>query len=82
MKRKIIIATVTAAALVGGGTATAFASVGDDGGATRSAQSRASKRCGVGHDRRRHDDDAGTRPRTTGTATTGGTTADDASGRP
>ncbi|MDT0613718.1 PepSY domain-containing protein [Streptomyces lancefieldiae] len=41
MKRNIVIAAVTAAALVGGGTATALANTGDDdAGATRQADDR------------------------------------------
>ncbi|KJK36921.1 peptidase propeptide and YpeB domain protein [Streptomyces variegatus] len=37
MKRNIVIAAVTAAALIGGGTATALASTGDDQGSARQA---------------------------------------------
>ncbi|WP_432058481.1 PepSY domain-containing protein [Streptomyces sp. bgisy022] len=40
MKRNIVIAVVTAAALVGGGTATAIAVAGDDAPATRQADTR------------------------------------------
>ncbi|MFF6917555.1 PepSY domain-containing protein [Streptomyces sp. NPDC012466] len=37
MKRNIVIAAVTAAALIGGGTATALATTGDDAGSARQA---------------------------------------------
>lgn len=52
MKRNIVIAVVTAAALVGGGTATALAVSGDDGGPAPVAQTETR----VGDDDERDDD--------------------------
>lgn len=52
MKRNIVIAVVTAAALVGGGTATALAVSGDNGGSTPVAQTETR----VGDDDGRDDD--------------------------
>ncbi|GGV83641.1 hypothetical protein GCM10010294_60450 [Streptomyces griseoloalbus] len=52
MKRNIVIAVVTAAALVGGGTATALAVSGDNGGTTPVAQTETR----VGDDDGRDDD--------------------------
>lgn len=57
MKRNIVIAVVTAAALVGGGTATALAVSGDDAPATRATESRAADDDGRDDDRGRADDD-------------------------
>ncbi|KAF3467550.1 PepSY domain-containing protein [Streptomyces sp. Tu 3180] len=51
MKRNIVIAVVTAAALVGGGTATALAVSGDDAPTTRATQTR-----GTDDDTARDDD--------------------------
>jgi uncharacterized membrane protein YkoI len=56
MKRNIVIAAVTAAALIGGGTATALAITGDDGGAARQADARLSDD-GVRDDDAAQDDD-------------------------
>ncbi|MFJ6083491.1 PepSY domain-containing protein [Streptomyces sp. NPDC092369] len=55
MKRNIVIAAVTAAALIGGGTATALAVTGDDGG--RGTAARGSGDDGVGTDDRGDDTD-------------------------
>lgn len=55
MKRNIVIAAVTAAALLGGGTATALAVTGDDGG--RGTAVRGSGDDGVGTDDRADDGD-------------------------
>ncbi|MFC8369235.1 PepSY domain-containing protein [Streptomyces sp. NPDC057239] len=54
MKRNIVIAVVTAAALVGGGTATALAVSGSDDGAASVAQTESR----VGDDDGRDDDDS------------------------
>ncbi|WP_369201555.1 PepSY domain-containing protein [Streptomyces sp. PU-14G] len=64
MKRKVIIATVTAAALVGGGTATAFGVAGSGGDSAdgKPASSSQSHIRSVEHDDDRgdgHDDDRG-----------------------
>ncbi|RCG19707.1 peptidase M4 [Streptomyces diacarni] len=66
MKRKVIIATVTAAALVGGGTATAFgvAGSGGDSAEGKPASSSQSHTRSAEHDDDRgdgHDDDRGDR---------------------
>ncbi|UNS99031.1 PepSY domain-containing protein [Streptomyces tubbatahanensis] len=66
MKRKVIIATVTAAALVGGGTATAFgvAGSGGDSAEGKPASSSQSHTRSAGHDDDLgdgHDDDRGDR---------------------
>ncbi|MFE0760061.1 PepSY domain-containing protein [Streptomyces smyrnaeus] len=57
MKRKVIIATVTAAALVGGGTATAFGVASHDGGTDGKQASAAQSRSDVRTVD--HDDDHG-----------------------
>ncbi|MFI2429025.1 PepSY domain-containing protein [Streptomyces sp. NPDC018955] len=57
MKRNIVIAVVTAAALVGGGTATALAVSGDDAPTTRAAENRAADDDGRDDDER--DDERG-----------------------
>ncbi|CAL9419106.1 PepSY domain-containing protein [Streptomyces sp. enrichment culture] len=57
MKRNIVIAVVTAAALVGGGTATAIAVAGDDAPATRQADTRDDVRDDDRDDRDDRDDD-------------------------
>ncbi|MEU7473116.1 PepSY domain-containing protein [Streptomyces sp. NPDC044984] len=57
MKRNIVIAVVTAAALVGGGTATALAVSGDDAPTTRAAENRAADDDGRDDDGR--DDERG-----------------------
>ncbi|WP_326687888.1 MULTISPECIES: PepSY domain-containing protein [unclassified Streptomyces] len=56
MKRKVIIATVAAAALVGGGTATAFGAVGNSGGADTKPQSHSNVRT-MDHDDDQDDHD-------------------------
>ncbi|MEU3095224.1 PepSY domain-containing protein [Streptomyces sp. NPDC006967] len=57
MKRNIVIAVVTAAALVGGGTATALAVSGDgDGGAATAAPVALTEQQRAGDDDRRGDD--------------------------
>ncbi|MGY1438067.1 PepSY domain-containing protein [Streptomyces reniochalinae] len=64
MKRKVIIATVTAAALVGGGTATAFGVAGSGGAEGKPASSSQSHTRSVAHDDDRgdgHDEDRGDR---------------------
>jgi uncharacterized membrane protein YkoI len=58
MKRNIVIAAVTAAALVGGGTATALAGTGDDEGSVRQAVDVRGTGDGVRDDDRGRDDDA------------------------
>ncbi|CAL9586606.1 hypothetical protein SUDANB176_05147 [Streptomyces sp. enrichment culture] len=58
MKRNIVIAVVTAAALVGGGTATALAVSGDDAPTTRATDTRAADDDGA-----RDRDDDGARDR-------------------
>lgn len=55
MKRNIVIATVAAAALVGGGTATALAVTGDDGAPSRASEVRVAS--DVQDDDVRHDED-------------------------
>ncbi|MEU2916198.1 PepSY domain-containing protein [Streptomyces massasporeus] len=55
MKRNIVIAAVTAAALIGGGTATALATAGDDEGSARQAATSQLSNDDVRDDR---DDDA------------------------
>lgn len=57
MKRNIVIAVVTAAALVGGGTATALAVSGDEAPTARTAENRAAGDDARGDDDR--DDDRG-----------------------
>ncbi|MFH9042669.1 PepSY domain-containing protein [Streptomyces sp. NPDC017966] len=57
MKRNIVIAVVTAAALVGGGTATALAVSGDDAPTTRATENRAADDDGRDDDRGRADAD-------------------------
>ena len=51
MKRKIVIATVAAVALIGGGTATAVAVAGDDGGTARATARTLSPSNGSDDDR-------------------------------
>lgn len=59
MKRNIVIAVVTAAVLVGGGTATALAVSGDDDGATSVAQTGTRAGDADGRDDDDRDDDRG-----------------------
>ncbi|GGW57119.1 PepSY domain-containing protein [Streptomyces griseoloalbus] len=59
MKRNIVIAVVTAAALVGGGTATALAVSGDNGGTTPEAQTQTRVGDDDGRDDDGRDDDGG-----------------------
>lgn len=58
MKRNIVIAAVTAAALIGGGTATALATTGDDQGPARQAANTKLSDDGNRDDRDDRDDDA------------------------
>ncbi|MFF8940136.1 PepSY domain-containing protein [Streptomyces paradoxus] len=58
MKRNIVIAAVTAAALIGGGTATALATTGDDQGSARQAVNAKLSDDGSRDDRDDRDDDA------------------------
>ncbi|MEU6685934.1 PepSY domain-containing protein [Streptomyces sp. NPDC046832] len=59
MKRNIVIAAVTAAALIGGGTATALATTGDDGDSAR--QTANTRLSNDAHDDREDRDDRGDR---------------------
>ncbi|MEU0742442.1 PepSY domain-containing protein [Streptomyces sp. NPDC006134] len=63
MKRNIVIAALTAAALIGGGTATALATTADDEAPARQTDTRAA-------DDDAHDDDAGDRDDDTARAST------------
>ncbi|MEV5886786.1 PepSY domain-containing protein [Streptomyces sp. NPDC052020] len=71
MKRNIVIAAVTAAALIGGGTATALAITADDEGPARQADTRAS-------DDDAHDDDTDDRGGAPARASVTGVTAPEA----